>query len=513
MRVYLSVIFGLFLSLSAFSQENDGPVRVEFSARAEVFQLVPCGGQGVMMFYESIKDVDQTYKSWVFIYYDSNLNALWSKEIPIFREFKYLKPFLGNNKLYLTFQKATKARNDEFNFQMIMVDLDEGSFETESSFVPENAVLINFIIHENTFIAGFNYEKEQALLLIRNLETGVEKPILFLDVPSFIEDVKVDPFSNNIFVALNIYASRKNSTFYLNAYNLAGNLQSSVQVAPTRPSEKLMNGQISFISSTETVVLGSFNNLNGNFSRTDEENRGEESEGFYIAKIENGHQKFIRFHKLLDFKNITKILNNEELMNVQNLINKEKKKGKEQSLNYEFLIHDLQMDGPNYLMLAEAYYPEYHQVSTMSYDFYGRPMPYYYTIFDGYRFFNAFAVSFDSEGNLLWSNGMKIWDMLSQQLLKKVEMFTDVDGLAMFYNYDGSIVSKVINGYAEIGNTEKTKISTSYVGDVQLEASYGMITHWYDNFFLAYGYQTLKNNEESGGVKRRVFYFNKIIFN
>ena len=256
-----------------------------------------------------------------------------------------------------------------------------------------------------------------------------------------------------------------------------------------------------------------FNNLNGRFSKTEETNQGEESAGFYIALIQNGEQKFIRLHRLIDFKNITQILNNDQLSQVKGLSKKEKKKNNVTPLNYQFLLHDLAKNGNDFVMLAEAYYPEFHQVSTMSYDFYGRPMPYYYTVFDGYRYFNAFVAGFDTLGEVTWTNGIKIWDVSSFFLQKKVEAYFDGNEAVLFYNHEGKIVSKVMNGFEDIGDEEHTKIATLHPEDVQLEATLGLVQRWYGNFFLASGYQTLKNSALGGGSKRRVFYFNKLVFN
>jgi hypothetical protein len=297
----------------------------------------------------------------------------------------------------------------------------------------------------------------------------------------------------------------------LNEYDLSGQLLNSVMLAPVRASEKLMNAQIHFTGSDEMFVLGSFNNLNGRMSRSENTGLGEQSEGFYIAGITSNQQKFLHTHKLLDFKNITQILNNQQLATAGNLLNKQTRKGKEQSLTYDFLIHDLVVNGDEFILLADAYYPEYRQISSMSYDFYGRPMPYYYTIFDGYRYFNAFVVGFDKNGNLNWSNGLKIWDVRTLRLARRTAFFVDENEMVLFYNYDGKIVSKVIDGYDDIGAVENTKIATRSHADTQIETSQGSVEHWYGNYFLASGYQVLRNNQFSGN--RKVFYLNKIVFN
>ncbi len=83
--------------------------------------------------------------------------------------------------------------------------------------------------------------------------------------------------------------------------------------------------------------------------------------------------------------------------------------------------------------------------------------------------------------------------MLSGKLQKKVEIYKDADDYVLFYNHKSSINSKVINGYQEVGEVEKSMIATNHTGDVQLDAGGGMIRHWYDGYFITYGYQTLKN--------------------
>lgn len=508
-NTFLLLVFQIAL-LSA--QKPSEPLRVEFAAKSDVFEVVSCGRDGALLFYESSREIDPTSNAWVFILYDQQFEAVWSKEIPVFKDFAYELSYKNDGKVYLTFQKKDKPRADEHNFQMIGLDLVNGDYRNDHLFVPEEARMVNFQVSQNLMAAGFNYPREKALLLVYDMLKMQHYHIQFTEQPSFIKDLKINNYSNEIFTSLNVYTSRRTSSLYVNSYDFEGNLKNSLEVIPLRPGEKLMNGQISLISADQFFVLGSFNNQNGSASRSNENDMGEQSEGFYIARFEGNEQQFIRLHKLLDFKNITEILNNEQLAVVRNLLRKEQKKGKEQSLNYDFLIHDLQKNGDNFLMLAEAFYPQYHQVSTITYDFYGRPMPYYYTIFEGYRFFNVFVVEFDRDGNLLFSNGMKMWEMLSQKLRKNVGVFPDGNDLAIFYSHDGSIVSKVIDGYTQKGTEERTRIATKNTGETPAESTQGKIVHWYDNNFLAFGYQTIRNNSIPGGSRRDVFYINKMTF-
>jgi hypothetical protein len=107
---------------------------------------------------------------------------------------------------------------------------------------------------------------------------------------------------------------------------------------------------------------------------------------------------------------------------------------------------------------------------------------------------------------------MKMWEMLSMKLRKNVGVFPDDDNLAIFYNHDGSVVSKVIDGYTQKGTEERTRIATKNISETPAESTQGRIVHWYGNNFLAYGYQTIRNNSMPGGSRRDVFYINKMTF-
>ncbi|NCC71959.1 MAG: hypothetical protein EOM06_01060 [Sphingobacteriia bacterium] len=508
------IIAFLLLSLfqSAIAQNTPEPVRIEIESNAEVFQLIPCGETGVLVFYETISQPDPQNNTWFFIFYNNRLEPVWSREIPVITNALYQGRFIQDENIFIAFQQINRKKTAEYNFQVISLNASNADMISVNTGVPDKAELIRFTITGEKLIAGFNLNNDRAFLLNKDLISGEEIRTDFSDRPSFIKDVKSIPDLNRIMVSLNIYISRRESTTYLNTYDFSGNLVHSLPLTPSQPTEKLLNAQLHFLEGDNLYLLGSYNNLNGKTARAEDTYQSELSEGFFIAKVSGNEQKFLRTHSLASFENITQILNNQQLASAGSILKKQAKKGKEQSLNYDFLIHDLIVHNNEFILLADAYYPEYRQISSLSYDFYGRPMPYYYTIFDGYRYFNAFVVGFDKEGNLLWSNGMKIWDIQSMQLSRKTAFHIDGSDMVLFYNHNGQIVSKMFDGIRDVGGTENTKIATSFPGDLQIEASQGVVSHWYDNYFLASGYQTLQNSKSGSKNRRTIFYMNKIIF-
>ncbi len=82
----------------------------------------------------------------------------------------------------------------------------------------------------------------------------------------------------------------------------------------------------------------------------------------------------------------------------------------------------------------------------MSYDYYGRAVPQYYSVFDGYRYTNALIASFDKNGEVQWSNIFDMLKIISFSLKERVNCFFDGDDIILSYTENGQIASEIING-------------------------------------------------------------------
>lgn len=142
MKATRTLLYFFFLIMTAptlWAQDDDAPVRVEFGSTAEVFQVVPCGDAGVLMFYESVKQIENQGKAWIFIFYDTHLNPVWSKEIPVYNDFGYAQSYVSDGRVYLTWLKYSKPRRDEYNLQLVSIELASGTYNSQGIFVPEKS--------------------------------------------------------------------------------------------------------------------------------------------------------------------------------------------------------------------------------------------------------------------------------------------------------------------------------------------------------------------------------------
>jgi hypothetical protein len=164
-----------------------------------------------------------------------------------------------------------------------------------------------------------------------------------------------------------------------------------------------------------------------------------------------------------------------------------------------------------YVFSVEVYKPFYRSETRMDYDFYGRPVPYTYQIFDGYNFYDVILAGISKTGDLIWNNDFVIRNMKTYTLSRNSIVFPDGDFVSMAYINDGKIISQTIEGPVDIGYGE-TLIETKFDKDRVSGDEHNNIVHWYEDFYLIYGYQKVNNRSLGDQGIRTVFYANKVAF-
>ena len=205
-------------------------------------------------------------------------------------------------------------------------------------------------------------------------------------------------------------------------------------------------------------------------------------------------------------------MNENEIISLKKKLARNTKGDKKYSMNYKILLHDVKYFNKQFLLTFETYFPEYRTVSNNTYDYYGRLVPNTYTVFDGFRYQKAFVLSFNGSGKLLWENSMQMINILEDVLKEKSELMPFPDEMLIATLNDGEINSKNIFSKDEYSDFPSSRIESNYRTDIITSSSPEELYYWYDNYFIAFGYQQIKNNTLVEKNKRRVFYINKIAY-
>jgi hypothetical protein len=235
------------------------------------------------------------------------------------------------------------------------------------------------------------------------------------------------------------------------------------------------------------------------------------SEGLFFAEMEDGAMSYIRYYNFLDLKDFLSYLSEKKQAKIEKKKDKKEAQGKEFAIDYYIADHDVVILDDGYIFLGEAYYPTYR---TETYTTYvnGHPSTSYRTVFDGYQYTHAVVAKFSKEGEMMWDVCFEMWPGYKPFYVKRFIAISDqtASSISMVFTSGNSIVSKSVDFDGNIINDRKwDMMETGQEGD-KAKLTNSNIDYWYENYFLAYGSQVVKNTEDKS--RRKVYFVNKIGF-
>lgn len=327
---------------------------------------------------------------------------------------------------------------------------------------------------------------------------------------SKIESIYVDTLHNSYVGVFNVLSSRSEYYFVLKEFDTNGNEINSISIQPGE-NRKLNTGKLITINENERLLIGTYDFVKG--STIDKKDYFDnDAAGFYSIQLIDNVQAASNFYNFLDLENMTGYLKSKEYQQAKRKAENSDGDSDKHSLNFDLLLHEIIQKDSLYYFVAEAYYEAYHTVTSTYYDYYGQPVPVSYSVFDGYKYFNAFISCFNQNGEKLWDNGMEIFDILSFNLVNRVSVYFIEDETLLAYNREGKIGAKMIKGADVVEGLEHYPLESSYADDKIITDTKSSMEYWYDNYFIAYGFQTIRNNSLPNKSKRVVFYINKVAY-
>lgn len=501
----LSLLF--FINFCSFSQ-SDKPVRIEIEATPDnpSLELIPAGPKGLVLLNKAARKADKDKYLYQLAFYNQNLKKMWVKEISLITECEFNSYILNDSSIALLFIDNNK--NNTVQYYITTVNIFSGLSRVSSGKLPEKSVISGFVnIGDHYFIAS-NGTKNQCSLIEKITNSDNNQDINILKIKTgTIYVIKPDRKSNKILAVIS-QDEGKNEDFYLFSYSVSSGQSFKAKIEPVEENKIFTGVRILPADSGKLIMAGTYVHKNEKVNSTKAEEQ--DNTGFFVSKFADSIMKCIHYYNFIDYKNFYNYISQEEMVKIRRKAEKKGIKESDFSLNYKLLLHDISLVNGNYLMAAEVFTPEYRTVTRTTVDFYGRPMPETYTVFDGYRLLNNLLFAFNDSCKCMWDNSFEIYDVLDFDLFSRLSMMTDSNNLVLAYNMEGKLVYKVIDGGKTIEGPEHIKVETGHNSDKINDEKKSHLVYWYDNFMLAYGYQQIKNHILPGRNTRTVFYINKI---
>lgn len=487
---FLLIVSLFFISISLYGQQRDAPLRIELELAkdAEDYHSAEIGERGVLVFYEG-NMVGQDSTSWIFMHYDTNLRRTETFAVTMTAGIQYMISCKSHGHLYLFYQDQYQRKSIQQSY-VLDIDLEDNS-RTFHVIPGLTDTYIHFMEAAGKHLIFISYYKEKHSLYIYDLaQRQITVPELTTENIVAVEFCEIDTFRRKILWGIVSGTSKANALRFIET-DYAGSLQNSIPF-PAYSGYYYSSARLSVTDSVSSIILGTF-------VSEEDRNKNNLHTGVYTLPVKNGILGDPDFFKYSQIKNKDSISD---------------KKYKDRGANLQVLVSDIFCHQGQYSLVSEIFYPEY------SYNYGSSLDPYYYgyhsmpasSTFVGYRYINAYITTFDKEGHLVWDYYLPFTNILTQRLVQRVSIFGFHDNTVIYYPYNVSLTYTLIDGYTIIEPLTTIKMESKDRRDVVEYSRKPKFENWYGNYFLASGYQNIKNSSRSQKSKRYVFFLNKLEF-
>jgi hypothetical protein len=515
-------IYCLFLFLLLFSAPGsrsqgqqsslsiDRPVRIEIPARStdETYHIIPLNSSSVLLYFRSVETVNDSLTKWYFSLYDQNLHPIWVKSIPVRTGMEVRDYFLEHEMLTLLFLAVEKVKGITGSEMIVSLDCTSGKFSGSRHSLSGNVIPVKFLVSRDHAYLGYNLKNEPAHIQVIGLESGKveDYPLTSNGTMSNLTGFILDTLSNILYATIRKPVLKSHIVCELLKVDFAGTILSETEISTVTPIWEIKNPQLILVNPYDLLVIATYSVSGKNVPLTS-------SSGFFTCRFRNGIQTDIHFMNFLDFKNFQNLVGEKDLLAIKKKAMKKNRPVNDYVSEVNLLVHPVIVNHDQVIFMGESYVPEYHPENFTEFDFYGRPYINTYNVFDGYRYTSAIIAGFDKTGNLKWDNSMEIRNLISPDLIPKVNLFcSSSDTMVLCYSSEARIASKIIKESEVVEKLDFSAIEQMNQEDKMLSDSKNYMVPWYGPFFLCYGYQEIKNINSSEDKKRLVYYFTKVRF-
>lgn len=479
-------------------------------ANSESTITLPLGNHGVLLLTRTDRVGYQLTK------YGPDLDRDWSLNGQLPENLDYVaSTFDGRGSVYLLFSSYRQPRA-----QVVRVSIGPGFTERFSLNLVERLQVTHFkTLGDGIFLAGI--VDETPVLYHTHLSLRQARLLPGGERGSAIQSLETDTTRGCITASFTVRRGR-DLKLVANVYDEFGQTQGHSVIEP-EPDYALLGGRLTVLDDSIQLVVGNYG------YQAMQSNGIAASQGLYLSRLGEGQSPKTTYVRFTDLKHFFEYLGQREQERMTRKVQRRKEAGSDLQLNYRLLVHELVRHNGQYIVVAEAFYPQYRYQSSYPYNansWYGwrySPLSYYslynpymwnpwfgprglspQQVFDGYVYTHAVVAGFDATGKLLWDACLELTPERSVDLQEKVQLAKQGDQLMLFHNYKGHIHQTVIQGNGMPEKKPQLDISASVDSQVSPATITDDVRYWHDHFFLAWGYRKTEG--------RTVFYLDKIEF-
>lgn len=527
-RNFWVLLVCLSFGMSATAQKRE----FKLNSRTGDFAVVSLGQDGLALCYKSQKDIAGDENRYLVSKYDKKLDKEFHLKVDLPSSYKLIETREDKGEVYMLVAVPT-TRFSKYgtitemvatkHFQVVKVNFKSKKHTIIDGVVPSKLFAINsFEVNDgNIYVGGYSAysslgamfsfvgKKPSALVFT----AGSKDEEFSLQSTSFKGASLVSAMSKGkeegiVNVVITNYVSKKEMYFYF-LEGKKGRLGKE-EAFKFSDSKELVDFSYLEIDRKNKLLAGNFGNFN------------EENEGIFITRFggKKGEDAFNKYHKFKNFEDFYSFVEKEPGKDVPDEEKAFSNLSKRKNFQYSVYMHDVFMFDANaadttnnkpkfnYLMVGEAYYPEYKTETIDKELDNGFTISTQQNIFHGYRFTHVVVAGIDEKGDIDWSMCLPIFNIATYQIKPRVEVKYGEDGsITLTYGNEGMINQIVIKD-GEIVSETKPKEGLNNKELFIVKNQYNMdLQYWYDDYFIASGYKKFDYYAEG---EKLIFFMNRV---
>lgn len=516
-QAIIAVLF-LFIFSQEVAAQDAGvgpgmPFREEIPARSvnETYRIIPFGMRGFAMFYRTTEPEEGGRIRWYFSWYDTAMIQQWVRSVPFGEGVDFMGVHRGSDTLSLLFAPGQRSKEPAGSFDILRIVPEGATLILNSGSFAGGGLVETFAVSDDRAWLGINDRGGAGQIMQMRLTDG-HSTIFPLGVGEQISVLALKPgkLAPTVSAVVSRQVSKKRSENYFVTYDTAGNIVREMRIDGTTSERVLIRARITETGNGAYFVYGLYGQ--GGAASGSRNHSPAASTGLYTCLIPATGLPEVRYLNFLEMKQARSLMGDAEFAELMKKAGKKQVSLSEYSLDMPALLQEAVPDGNRFLVTAELFSPQYHTENFTDFDFYGRPYTNSYSVFDGYRYYSAVVVLFDSLGRPEWDNNVEMRNVVSRELQPRVVTCMPDERVVMAYLTDGKIGSKILKDGEVNGKLDFTMLDMLHPDDKLVTETNGNLSYWYANYFLACGYQEIRNIALEANNKRLVFYFSKIKF-
>ncbi|MBS1681052.1 MAG: hypothetical protein JST48_05015 [Bacteroidetes bacterium] len=495
----IGILFSMLIHVAHGQILQTGRIEKPIQNNGEAYSIVSLDTAGLLLYRNFI---GETQNQTELIRLDTALQQKWRGFFPSPKTTALITVKSLEKKIWFFFMDASPKNRE---FKVYAVNAKDGKYQlhTVKTIIAFNPT--HYVATKQAILIGgyFNFRPLVLFYSLRDKKSHI--------LPGFLNEVgELTQIQTRSDGAIDVVVSAKNVSskkcLWIRQFDSDGNLLKTLLIEPAE-KKNLIFGRIAKADSGNQVIAGVYGR-SSLYSR-----------GVFVADVNLYGEYGIHYYSFAELQNFFHYMKAKREKRIKDRIARRRVKGKKTKFNYRLLVHELISIDGQFILLGEAFYPEYTTPSGSNnfapWSFGGNSR--YYSgyqnnnlIFDGFRYTHAVAIGFDKKGELAWDNSFEISGIKSYDLKQFVKIVPRSDHIVLLYLYENQIRSKIIKGNQVLEGSAQSQLKTFNSQD---QAKQGIreskLEYWFGNRFFVSGIQFLKSNEIASET-RKVFFINKI---